>query len=122
MNKEEHTIICISCPLGCTLKAEKQEGGYVITGNRCPKGEKYALKEMTNPERGLQTTVKTVFSDFPRLPVKIDKEIPLEDIFRYMQAINRLVVEKRMKPGEVIKRNILGKGVNVVSTGDMRIY
>ena len=41
------TLTCIICPRGCTLEATQTENGLSITGNACPKGEKYATDELT---------------------------------------------------------------------------
>ena len=48
MHKE---IICINCPIGCHLDIELDDQGNFISvsGNLCPKGKEYAIKEMTAP-------------------------------------------------------------------------
>ena len=30
-------LVCIECPRGCLLSAEKTEGGVSVSGNFCPK-------------------------------------------------------------------------------------
>ena len=61
------TILCIVCPNGCRLNAEKSaEGsGYAISGNKCKRGIDFAIAEITNPTRTLTTTVRTSFSGVP---------------------------------------------------------
>ena len=34
------SIICITCPKGCRLSVD-EENGYKVTGNGCPRGEIY---------------------------------------------------------------------------------
>ena len=117
--KNHWTLTCIECPRGCTLKIRKVGKEYQVEGNQCKKGIQYAINEVTNPKRTLVTTVKTVYLDFPRLPVKTDKEIPLREVFLFMERINRVIVKKRLKPGDVIIRNMLKKDINLVATDNM---
>ena len=51
---ERKTLTCICCPIGCTIEAEL-EGNHVLSvrGNSCPRGEKYAKSELSNPVRTL---------------------------------------------------------------------
>jgi len=117
---EKKTVItCIACPLGCTLEVTKQGDEFNIEGNKCKKGIEYAKQELTNPMRSITSTVKTTFSDFPRLSVKTDAMVPLKDIFLYMEEINSLVIDQRLKPGDVVKNNLRGSEVNLVATNDM---
>jgi CxxC motif-containing protein len=119
MESKEVIITCITCPLGCTIAVKKKGDDYEVSGNECKKGKKYAIQELTNPVRSITSTVKTVFNDFPRLPVKTDKEVPLQDIFIFMEQINTVVVEKRVKPGALVLKGMKDTDVNLVATGDM---
>ena len=117
--EKQVTITCIRCPYGCQVQVKKIDGEYQVTGEKCKQGKEYALNELTNPTRTLTTTVRTIFTDFPRLPVKTDKEIKLNDIFRCMAEINTVIVEKRLKPGDKIKTGLLDQDINLVATADM---
>ncbi len=112
-------LTCITCPIGCLLSVKSVDGKFVITGNKCKKGEVYAISELTNPKRIITSTVQTVFSDFPRVSVKTDREVPLKDLFKYMDEINKTVVSKRLKPGDIIISNILGTQTNLTATDKM---
>lgn len=125
-------IICIQCPQGCTIRAERQSADsesssfsqcedavYEITGNKCPRGRAYAIKELTNPSRTLTTTVATIFSDCPLVSVRTDGDIPLRDVFRVMQELNGYRARKRLHPGEVMIEDLAGTGVALLATGDM---
>ena len=50
MHKE---LVCINCPIGCRLIIELDDQDHYLTvsGNLCPNGKAYAIKEMTSPER-----------------------------------------------------------------------
>jgi len=112
-------IVCIQCPQGCAMHAESEDAVYEITGNKCPRGRAYAIKELTNPSRTLTTTVATIFSDCPLVPVRTDGDIPLRDVFRVMHELNGYRAQKRLHPGEVLIEDLAGTGVALLATGDM---
>ncbi|MGM0507695.1 MAG: DUF1667 domain-containing protein [Fusobacteriota bacterium] len=120
MKKE---MICISCPIGCRLTVisdETEESGYRVEGNICPRGKAYGIKEMTNPTRIIPTTVKIEGALLPRLPVKTEQGVPKEVIFDCMDEINKVEVEAPVKLGDIIIKNILDTGVNIVATRSMK--
>lgn len=113
-------MTCIVCPIGCQLTVEpKNDGTFEVTGNGCKRGPKYAYAEMTNPTRIIPTTVVIKNAMLPRLPVKTAQPIPKGQIFDAMAAINQVVVEAPIKTGDVVLKNLLGLGIDVVSTRTM---
>ena len=68
---EKFHKICISCPAGCHLEIEKDQDRISVTGNTCPRGDEYARKECTAPERTVTGTVRvTQLYSRGRLPQK----------------------------------------------------
>lgn len=118
MNKKE--LICIVCPLGCNITIKENKDEYEITGNKCPRGKEYSIKEMTNPTRVIPTTVKIKNAKFPRLPVKTSKAVPKKDIFNIMKIINCVEVNAPIKIGDIIIENILDLNVDIVATRNLR--
>ena len=116
MKKE---LICISCPIGCTLTVEEIDGKIVVTGNTCPNGEKYGIEEFTDPQRVLPSTVVIKGALTKRLPVKTADTIPKAKIFECMEAINQVSVTAPVKMGDVIIADVCGTGVDVVATKTM---
>lgn len=114
-------MVCIVCPVGCTLHITGEKDDLKIEGNKCPKGAAYGKNEMINPTRVLPTTVKITDGLLPRLPVKTENEIPKRLLFEAMDIINHTVVQAPVKLGDVIIENILDTGVNVVATRDMPV-
>jgi CxxC motif-containing protein len=112
-------ITCVLCPKSCTIEIMPAAKGFDISGHKCDRGKEYAVKELINPERILTTTVKTGFKDFPRLPVKTDKPVPLGKIFLFMEMINSIQVKKRLKPGDIVEKQLLGSDINLLATDDM---
>lgn len=119
MKEKKSFIVCILCPRGCQLEVIKNEKEYIVKGSKCNKGKGYAIKELTNPTRTLTSTVKTTFKDFPRLPVRTSEEVPLNDIFKYMNEINNVIIKERLNVGDIVIKNILNSNIDLISTDDM---
>ena len=109
-------LTCIVCPMGCSLKAET-EGGKVISvsGNTCPRGEKYAISECTNPQRTVTSTMKCM--DGTVIPVKTDTTIPKDKMEVCMKIINSSIAPLPISIGDVIIENVFG--ANIVATKNM---
>lgn len=110
---------CISCPRGCLLHVEENNGEFTVTGNSCPRGKEFALSEMTAPKRTICSVVKTVFSDAPVLPVRVSADIPKEMIFDVMSEINSVTLTDRIGRGDAVIENVLDLGVDVIATSDL---
>lgn len=108
-------LICILCPRGCHLHID-EDNDYKVTGNACPKGEKYGREELLHPVRVVTSTVRTSSDTHPRLSVKTDKAIPKEDIFKAMALLDGIEVQPPIHVGQVIIDNILGTDANFVAT------
>lgn len=116
----EVKLTCIVCPNGCELVAEKcGDGSVKVAGNLCPKGVKFATDELVRPLRTFTGTAATAFPDFPVIAVKTDREVPKEEILRIAEYVNSLCLTKRCSPGDVIVKDVLGLGANLVVTADM---
>ena len=112
-------VTCISCPLGCQMVVEEKDGKYTVTGNTCKNGEKYGIEEVTNPKRVIPTTVVINGALMARLPVKTADAVPKGKIFDVMKEIDKIVVDAPVKMGDVIIKDVLGTGVDVVATKTM---
>ena len=112
---------CIVCPNGCTLRAEETDGEITVTGNTCPKGAEYAKTELTNPTRTLTSTVATAFPAHPVLPVRTSAAIPKGEIKNAMAAINRLVVTTGLKCGDIVVKDFILTGVDLIATDDISV-
>ena len=115
-------MVCIVCPVGCRITVTEDSAsneGFNVTGNKCPRGNVYGIKEMTNPTRMLPTTVTINNAFLNRLPVITNNPIPKKLIFNCMAVINSIVVEAPIKMGDVIIENILDTGVNIIASRDM---
>jgi len=122
---EVKDMICIVCPLGCKLKVIKDdtsEAGYAVEGNKCFRGVDYGVKEMTNPTRVLTTTVSIVDASLKRLPVRTSGTIPKSLIKEAMELINKVEAKAPVKVGDVIIKDILNTGVDIIASRSMYKY
>ena len=56
---EKRDLTCIGCPLGCQITVTMENGEVTdVKGNTCPRGDKYAREEVTNPTRVVTSIVK----------------------------------------------------------------
>lgn len=112
-------ITCTVCPMGCSLVVSKVDGEYKVEGNTCKRGAKYGVEEVTNPRRVITTTVKLNGGYLNLLPVKTNDSVPKELMFEIMKLLDRVEVNTPVSVGDVIIKDVLGTGVDVVSAKSM---
>ena len=114
---EKARLICIGCPLGCSLEAELENGSVVrVSGNTCKNGEKYARTELTNPTRIVTTTVRVTGGTIPVVSVKTAADIPKGQIFACVKALRAVEMPAPVAMGQVVLPNVCGTGVDVIAT------
>ncbi|HHW54498.1 MAG: DUF1667 domain-containing protein [bacterium] len=117
MKKE---IICIVCPVGCTLEVTVEDGKLVeVTGYECKRGVAYAEQEAVAPKRTLATTVRVKNGIHPLVPVKTDIPVPKEKMREITELLAQVEVEAPVKIGSIIVADVLGTGANVVATRNL---
>jgi len=109
-------ITCIECPIGCRMAVDA-EGSRVIkvAGNKCPKGEQYAVSEIENPVRILTSAVLCLGLDLKMLPVRTDKPMPKSRILEAMKEVKKIRVSEPLSAGDVIVKNFMGTNVNLIA-------
>lgn len=117
---------CTTCPSECllTVEIERESDGSVaavrsVTGNSCPRGDKFARQELSCPMRVLTTTVAVSGGNEALLPVRTAEAIPLELHTQAMALIRGLVVEAPIHMGDVVLENLLDTNVNLVASMDI---
>ncbi|MDD5679890.1 MAG: DUF1667 domain-containing protein [Candidatus Omnitrophica bacterium] len=112
-------LTCIECPVGCSLSVDIENCKVTgISGNKCPKGEKYAISEIENPLRILTSVVLSEGLPLKVVPVRTDNPIPKAKIFEAMNEIKKIRITKPVTVGEILVTNFLGLNVNIVATRD----
>lgn len=117
---------CTICPSECllTVEVERDADGAVaevrsVTGNRCPRGDKFAHQELTCPMRVLTTTVAVSGGDESLLPVRTAEAIPLELHAQAMALIRGLVVNAPIRMGDVVLPDLLNTNINLIASMDI---
>lgn len=107
-------LTCIMCPMGCGLNVEKTKSGELkVSGNNCVRGEVFAKEEVTIPKRIVTSLVKTKKGV---VPVKTTSAIPKQKVKDVIVEIEKLRPDK-VKMHDVLIKNVLNTGVDVIATG-----
>jgi CxxC motif-containing protein len=109
-------LTCIVCPIGCSLDVNENSENLSVTGNRCPRGEAYALEEIRVPKRTVTATCQIASETVRRIPVKTASPCPREKIPFLLKDIYKLKVNVPVKAGDVLIANWNGEGIDVVAT------
>jgi CxxC motif-containing protein len=112
---ETKQLTCIVCPLGCDISAQMDGGSIVsISGHTCKRGESYARTELSDPRRTLTTTMRVTGGAL--VSVKSKDTLPKGKLFDCMKVINATHVQAPIDIGDVLIKDILGLGVDIVAT------
>lgn len=110
-------ITCIECPRSCGLTVDIENCKVIkVGGNECPKGERYAISEIENPERILTATVLGQGLDLKMIPARTDKAIPKSRMLEAMDKIKKIKINKPLNEGDIIVKDFLGLNVNLIAT------
>jgi len=110
-------FICIICPNGCEIEVRYSEKGIEkVSGNLCERGLDYVKKELFSPERSVTSSVEVRNGSLPLVSVKTSKPIPKEKIFAVMNEIAGIEVEAPIRIGDVIVKDVLGTGADIIAT------
>ena len=120
-NMTEKEFICIMCPLGCAVTVKADDKGDIkeVIGNSCKKGDAYAREEFTSPKRVLTSTVALEGAEIRRLPVRTTGLVPKAKLFDCMSEVLKISVKAPVKSGDLVIKDLLGLGVDVISTRDV---
>jgi len=96
------------------------EGSRIISieGNKCPKGIIYVQNEI-DPKRILITVIKVVGGNLPVVSVKTSEPIPKNLRLDAMKILSKVVIKAPIKVGDIVVKNLLELGANVIATRDV---
>lgn len=112
-------IICVACPKGCRLEARRKNGEILVSHAGCKRGKQYAIGEITDPRRMVASTVQIKGSMHPLIPVYTEKPFPKGMIFSLLDQIRATKIQAPVKAGDVVIKNALGTGIDVIASRDM---
>lgn len=117
----EKKFICIRCPRGCDVVAMLDHNNTIskVEGNLCKLGIDYVNDEITDPRRIVTSTVKIKNGARPLVSVWTDKAIPKDKIFDLMRVLRNIELEAPVAVGDMVVKNALDLGINVVVSGKL---
>ncbi|MGF0040328.1 DUF1667 domain-containing protein [Peptoniphilaceae bacterium SGI.131] len=115
----DREFTCIVCPKGCQLHVYGEVDGLEVRGNTCPGGEVHAKQEIEDPRRNISSTIRVIGGFLQLVPVKTSNPIPKDKIFDVMEQINTFQVDAPVFMGQVLIKDVLGTGVDIVATRDI---
>ena len=104
-------LICILCPRGCSLTAKQENGNWTVTGNSCPRGEKYAIDECTNPVRTVTSILRISNRDGIMVSVKTSAPISKGRMWEAMEKIRNASVAAPVRIGDVLLTDVCGADI-----------
>lgn len=104
--------------MGCHLKVDVEN--KTVEGNTCKRGEIYGINEVTNPVRVITSTVKVINGELPVIPVKTKEPVPKDLNFKIMELLKGIQVEAPIMAGDIILKDVLGTGTDIVATRNIR--
>ena len=113
-------MTCINCPLGCSLEVSIMGEDIQVSGNKCKRGHEYGLNEIKDPRRIVTSTIKVIGGDKPLVSAKTDREIPKKLMIEAMKIINQNKAIAPVNIGDILIKNILETGANIVATSSVR--
>jgi len=106
--------------MSCQLEVTEENGEVTgVEGADCKVGLKYAEEEFKDPRRVVTTTVPVRHGLLPLLPVRSTAPIPKRLILDAARQLANVVVDAPVKGGQVIMGDIMGTGVDVISSRDL---
>lgn len=118
--KSKHGFVCINCPLSCELELIEEDGEILeVKGGDCKIGERYAAEEFKDPRRMVTTTVRVNGGVLPLLPVRTVDSIPKRLVREAVKVLAAVVMDAPVEEGQVVYPDILGTGVDVLSSREL---
>ena len=117
---EKRELICIGCPMGCPMSVTLTDGAVQsVEGNTCKRGDDYARREVIAPMRMLTTTLPVLGGDRATVVVKTNGEVPKALLLDCARALRDVKITAPVKLGEVVVKNILDTGVDVIAVKEV---
>ena len=119
-------MICIVCPRGCHLSVGDAPD-FQVSGNNCPRGDRYAREELVAPKRTVTATCPVAripeanLSKPRRVPVRTTGSVPREKIGELVSLLLRTEVTLPVHAGDVVIDNWENSGVSVIVTRTLTV-
>ncbi|MBE6970660.1 MAG: DUF1667 domain-containing protein [Ruminococcaceae bacterium] len=113
----ERILTCIGCPLGCLLTATLENGAVTnVQGNTCKRGDDYARKECTTPERMVTGTIRVRNGSAPVVSVRTSVPVPKHKVMEVAAVMSDTVIDAPIVLGDVVLADIADTGTALIAT------
>jgi CxxC motif-containing protein len=113
---------CIVCPNGCDITVNVKDGKILsMEGEGCKRGQEYVEQELMNPQRNIASSVLLEGGTLPLVSVRLSNPVPKGKIFAVMSVIKKAHLKAPVSIGQVVIRNVLGLGSDVIVTKNVGI-
>ncbi|MEM2282016.1 MAG: DUF1667 domain-containing protein [Candidatus Hadarchaeales archaeon] len=120
MRERTLEITCLLCPLACKARVSTRDGEVVEIQNiECERGKGYVSREVRDPVRDFFTTVRVRGAKIPVLPVRATGPVPKGKLMECLSELAKVEVEAPVRLGDIVVKNILGLGVDIVATRNL---
>jgi CxxC motif-containing protein len=116
---ETMSMICITCPKGCTLDVTHDGQIVVKVDKGCKRGAEYVQRELTDPRRMVASTVKVAGGLHPLVPVYTEAPFPKPRIRELLAELRQVLLIAPVQGGTVVLADALGTGINIIASRDM---
>ncbi len=114
-------MVCVRCPVSCILDVKYTSAKlHQVRSDRCKHGKEYAAQELFEPVRILTSTVYVKNGHLPLVSIRTEKPIPKAKIFNIMKELLRVKAKAPLKIGDIIIKNVVNTGVNVIATKNIK--
>ena len=105
--------------MGCALTVTEEGGKVTVTGNTCPRGEKYGVSEYTEPKRVVTTLVRAQGGGV--VSVKTSDAFRKALVPEVLRAAAGYVLDHSVRAGDIVLKDVAGSGVDFIATTDKTI-
>lgn len=99
---------------------ETKDGEVVkVEDAGCKRGREYGVQEITSPVRDFFTTVRVEDGRIPVLSVRSTGSVPKEMLMECAKELAKMTVSAPVKAGDLIVKNIMNLGVDIIATKDV---
>jgi len=117
MRKEIQEVICVLCPVGCRIIVEIKDGEITKLENAgCKRGRGYAEQEIKFPVRDFFTTVRVKGGRIPVVSVRSTGPVPKHMLMRCASKLAKIIVPAPVRIGDIIVKNLMNLGVDIIAT------
>lgn len=109
-------VLCKKCEKKCILEIYKDEEEINVLGNECMEGESFGVKYFNDKKDIFTSIVRIKGADCTVVPVKSSDIVAKDQWVEFSKALSRIYVGAPIKMGDVVCKNVLNSGIDILCT------